>query len=120
MDYPNVYPEFAFHKQQKKIVNQHLPPKRYNETRKNPFRKYCIRLCKESLITGFPALASDRIGPCRRAMKALVLVVCVCGFLYQTSEFLGLYLEYPTTLNMLVEHPDSVSVPAIGLCNSNR
>ncbi|KAG8176679.1 hypothetical protein JTE90_023683 [Oedothorax gibbosus] len=120
MNSSKVYPEFAIHKQQKKIVKLHPPPKRYNKTRKNTFRKYCIRLCKESLITGFPALASDRIGPWRRLMKALVLVVCVCGFLYQTSEFLGLYLEYSTTLNMLVEHPDSVSVPAIGVCNNNR
>ncbi|KAG8176675.1 hypothetical protein JTE90_023679 [Oedothorax gibbosus] len=119
MDSSKVYPEFPIHKQQKKIVRQHPPPKRYNKTRKNTFRKYCIRLCKESLITGFPALASTRIGPCRRALKTMVLVVCVCGFLYQTSEFLGLYLEYPTTLNMLVENPDSVSLPVIGFCNRN-
>ncbi|KAG8198522.1 hypothetical protein JTE90_017387 [Oedothorax gibbosus] len=120
MDSSMVYPDFAMHKQQKIFVRQYHLPKSYYKTGKNKFRNYCIRLCKESLITGFPALASTRIGPCRRALKALVLVVCVCGFLYQTSEFLRMYLEYPTMVDMLVENPDSVPLPAIGFCNRNR
>ncbi|KAG8176320.1 hypothetical protein JTE90_011888 [Oedothorax gibbosus] len=120
MDSSMVEPESALHKQQKMFVRRYHLPQRDYKTGKNKFRKYCIRLCKESLITGFPALASTRIGPIRRVLKALVLVVCVCGFLYQTLEFLDMYLEYPTMMNKHVDRPYSVSLPAIGFCNENR
>ncbi|KAG8186933.1 hypothetical protein JTE90_000403 [Oedothorax gibbosus] len=120
MDSSMVEPESALHRQQNMFVRRYHLPKSDYKSGRNKFRKYCIRLCKESLITGFPALASTRIGPSRRVLKALVLVVCVCGFLYQTLEFLDMYLEYPTMTNMQVDSPDSVSLPAIGLCNNNR
>ncbi|GFR22030.1 uncharacterized protein TNCT_360811 [Trichonephila clavata] len=87
--------------------------------RKPRFSSYCKSLCKESLITGFPVIASTS-GLIRKTIKILVFVVSLCGFLYQTSEFLKLYRAYPTMVDIKVENPDVVPLPAITVCNKNR
>ncbi|GFQ93403.1 uncharacterized protein TNCT_231461 [Trichonephila clavata] len=83
------------------------------------FTTYCRRLCIQSLITGFPVIAATR-NVLRKALKIFVFVVCTCGFLYQTSGFLNLYWAYPTMVGIQMENPDSVSLPAVTVCNRNR
>ncbi|GFS71682.1 uncharacterized protein NPIL_69051, partial [Nephila pilipes] len=85
----------------------------------NRFSAYCKTLCKQSLITGFPVIASTRSLP-HKTLKIFVFVLCICGFLYQTSAFLRLYIAYPTMVDIQIENPDVVELPAISLCNSNR
>ncbi|GIY26837.1 uncharacterized protein CEXT_78181 [Caerostris extrusa] len=83
------------------------------------FSAYCKQLCQQSLITGFPTIASTK-GLARRALKMLVFVVCTGGFLYQTSEFLRIYWAYPTMVDIRIESPDAVPLPALSFCNANR
>ncbi|GFT24666.1 uncharacterized protein NPIL_30491 [Nephila pilipes] len=59
------------------------------------FMTYCKRLCNQSLITGFPVIASTR-NVLHKFLKIFVFALCTCGFLYQTSGFLNLYWAYPT------------------------
>ncbi|CAL1260762.1 unnamed protein product, partial [Larinioides sclopetarius] len=68
------------------------------------FSLYCKQLCRQSLITGFPVIASTR-NSFRKLIKVLVFLVCLCGFLYQTSEFLVLYRAYPTMVDIKIERP---------------
>ncbi|XP_055932740.1 uncharacterized protein LOC129962769 [Argiope bruennichi] len=83
------------------------------------FSSYFKQLCEQSLITGFPTIIATRT-PWRKVVKIIVFVGCTCGFLYQTSEFLELYWAYPTMVDIKVENPDSVVLPAISFCNANR
>ncbi|XP_055936635.1 degenerin mec-4-like [Argiope bruennichi] len=83
------------------------------------FNKYCTQLCKQSLITGFPVIASTR-NLLRKIIKVLVFVGCTCGFLYQTSEFLNLYRAYPTMVDIEVDTPAEVDISALSFCNANR
>ncbi|KAF8781575.1 Structural maintenance of chromosomes protein like [Argiope bruennichi] len=69
--------------------------------------------------SGFPTIIATRT-PWRKVVKIIVFVGCTCGFLYQTSEFLELYWAYPTMVDIKVENPDSVVLPAISFCNANR
>ncbi|GFY16662.1 uncharacterized protein TNCV_2787871 [Trichonephila clavipes] len=71
------------------------------------------------LLSGFPVIASTS-GLIRKAVKILVFIVSLCGFLYQTSEFLELYRAYPTMVDIKVEYPDVITLPAITVCNKNR
>ncbi|KAG8171999.1 hypothetical protein JTE90_006330 [Oedothorax gibbosus] len=52
MDSSMVEPESALHEQQNMFVRRYPLPKSDYKSGRNKFRKYCIRLCKESLITG--------------------------------------------------------------------
>ncbi|GFY50331.1 uncharacterized protein TNIN_209821 [Trichonephila inaurata madagascariensis] len=98
----------------KLLYNRNKP-----KIRKSKFSDYCKALCKESLITGFPVIASTK-GFVRKIVKILVFILSTCGFLYQTSEFLQLYRAYPTMVDIKVENPDVVPLPAITICNKNR
>ncbi|GFY42834.1 uncharacterized protein TNIN_50401 [Trichonephila inaurata madagascariensis] len=64
------------------------------------------------LLPGFPVIASTS-GLIRMTVKISVFIVSLCGFLYQTSEFLELYRAYPTMVDIKVENPDVVPLPAI-------
>ncbi|GFU05336.1 uncharacterized protein NPIL_35991 [Nephila pilipes] len=86
---------------------------------KTRFLTYSKVLCKQSLITGFPVIASTRNG-FHKALKILVFVLCTCGFLYQTFSFLKLFKAYPTLVDFQVEKPDIIPLPSISLCNKNR
>ncbi|GBN85734.1 hypothetical protein AVEN_78734-1 [Araneus ventricosus] len=83
------------------------------------FSSYCKLLCKQSLITGFPVIASTR-NLLRKTIKVLVFLACTCGFLYQTSEFLKLYRAYPTIIDIQISKPTEVESPALSFCNTNR
>ncbi|XP_071037818.1 amiloride-sensitive sodium channel subunit beta-2-like [Parasteatoda tepidariorum] len=44
----------------------------------------------------------------------------MCGFWFQTSVFLEMYLAYDTIVDIRVSSPDVVELPAITVCNNNR
>ncbi|GFU05347.1 uncharacterized protein NPIL_36061 [Nephila pilipes] len=87
--------------------------------RKQRFSSYCKSLCEQSLITGFPVIASTS-GLLRKFIKILVFIVSTCGFLYQTTSFLQLYRAYPTMVDIKVENPDVIPLPSVSICNKNR
>ncbi|GFU55347.1 uncharacterized protein NPIL_30711 [Nephila pilipes] len=51
-------------------------------------------------------------------LRGLILILCICCFLYQTTNFCILYLTYPTTLSLAVTSPENVIEPAFTLCSS--
>ncbi|GFU05338.1 uncharacterized protein NPIL_36001 [Nephila pilipes] len=87
--------------------------------RKQRFSAYCKSVCEQSLITGFPVIASTS-GLLRKSVKILVFIVSTCGFLYQTTSFLQLYRAYPTMVDIKVENPDVIPLPSVSICNKNR
>ncbi|GFT25037.1 uncharacterized protein NPIL_490281 [Nephila pilipes] len=85
----------------------------------NPLSRDYIVINSQMSPSGFPVIASTRSLP-HKTLKIFVFVLCICGFLYQTSAFLRLYIAYPTMVDIQIENPDVVELPAISLCNSNR
>ncbi|GFU32385.1 uncharacterized protein NPIL_368641 [Nephila pilipes] len=51
-------------------------------------------------------------------LRGLILILCICCFLYQTTNFCIFYLTYPTTLSLAVTNPEVVIEPAFTLCSS--
>ncbi|GIX84786.1 uncharacterized protein CEXT_527661 [Caerostris extrusa] len=83
------------------------------------FGPYLKKTLKTSLITSIPEIASTKSWA-KRTIKSVVFVVCLVGFAYQTMDFLGMYLAYPTVVNVLVTNPYEIVQPSITLCNHNR
>ncbi|KAG8181638.1 hypothetical protein JTE90_015280 [Oedothorax gibbosus] len=52
-------------------------------------------------------------------LKAVVVVLCVIGYLYQTYEFLELYFTYPTVVDIQVSMPSDIDIPAISICSTH-
>ncbi|GFX84370.1 uncharacterized protein TNCV_4134801 [Trichonephila clavipes] len=72
----------------------------------------------DNVVQSFPVIASTRNVP-HKTLKILVFLLCICGFLYQTTSFLRLYNAYPTMVDIQIENPDVVDLPAVSLCNRN-
>lgn len=80
--------------------------------------KYARGLFEDSLITGVPQIILTQ-SISRKIMKSVVLVCCLIGFVYQTTEFLKIFWNYPTVLDIDVEYPEVIEPPAITFCNLN-
>ncbi|XP_054717486.1 uncharacterized protein LOC129226882 [Uloborus diversus] len=90
-----------------------------SELKYKSFKVYARNIFKSSLITSFPEIASSK-SLTKTLVKITVFALCLIGFIYQTWDFLALYLSYPTVVNVLVNNPFEIVQPAITLCNRNR
>lgn len=80
--------------------------------------RYAKDVFTDSLITGVPQVVQTRnVG--RKILKSIVLCLCLIGFIYQTTEFMNIFWNYPTVLDIDVEYPDIIESPAITFCNLN-
>lgn len=53
------------------------------------------------------------------ALKISVVVLCLIGFIFNTTHFLLLYFTYPVVMDIqesIISQPD---LPGISFCNSN-
>ncbi|GFT98452.1 uncharacterized protein NPIL_547601 [Nephila pilipes] len=74
-------------------------------------------LMKRSVVTGIPELLEARY--LSRFIRVCVLISCLGGFLYYTISFLLRYWTYPTVMDVVVEYPDVVEIPAVTVCTYN-
>ncbi|GFT40532.1 uncharacterized protein NPIL_238571 [Nephila pilipes] len=54
-----------------------------------------------------------------RIFKIFVVILCSTGFLYQSGSFLSMYFEYPTVVDVQVNMPREMILPAVTYCNIN-
>ncbi|GFT42320.1 uncharacterized protein NPIL_145551 [Nephila pilipes] len=80
--------------------------------------QYAKVVFQDSLITGIPQIILTDSIP-RKILKSIVLAYCLIGFVYQTTEFLKIFWNYPTVLDIDVEYPEVIESPAITYCNLN-
>ncbi|GBN43046.1 hypothetical protein AVEN_174832-1, partial [Araneus ventricosus] len=80
--------------------------------------QYTREVFQDSLITGVPQIILAR-SITRKILKSIVLICCLIGFVYQTTEFLKIFWNYPTVLDIDVEYPEVIESPAITYCNLN-
>ncbi|XP_054716973.1 degenerin mec-10-like, partial [Uloborus diversus] len=55
-----------------------------------------------------------------RVLYALGSIAYLIGCLYQTSSFLNLYFQYPTTMEVNVVQEPVLTFPGVTVCNGNR
>lgn len=55
----------------------------------------------------------------RRLVKMAVLLVCMTVCAYQVFQFMQLYLQYPTTVDVEIELLEFSGLPGITVCNRN-
>ncbi|UYV82590.1 hypothetical protein LAZ67_22000056 [Cordylochernes scorpioides] len=79
---------------------------------------YLSELFADSLLTGVPEITMTKSIP-RKIFKIIVLFACIGGFIYQAAEFLGIFFEYPTNVDVGMAFPARVDTPAITICNKN-
>ncbi|GIY71227.1 uncharacterized protein CDAR_540671 [Caerostris darwini] len=53
----------------------------------------------------------------KQIARIVVVVLCLGGFLFQTTEFLMLYWTYPTVVDIQKSSPSYLEIPAITICN---
>ncbi|GFY52980.1 uncharacterized protein TNIN_84361 [Trichonephila inaurata madagascariensis] len=83
------------------------------------FGSYLKRILKTSLITSFPEIAASKSW-LKKIIKIIVFISCMIGFGYQALNFLWIYLDYPTVVNVFVTNPYEIEQPSVTICNFNR
>ncbi|GFS32899.1 uncharacterized protein NPIL_95841 [Nephila pilipes] len=83
------------------------------------FSSYLKKILKTSLITSIPEIAASKSWV-KKIIKIIVFILCLIGFTYQTLDFLWMYLDYPTVVNVYVTNPYEIEQPAVTICNYNR
>ncbi|KFM82110.1 hypothetical protein X975_19342, partial [Stegodyphus mimosarum] len=85
--------------------------------RKN-LKKYVSKVFKESSVTAVSSILST-VDIRRKVFRMIVLILCLTGFLYQCVKFLEYAFQYPTDLEISIDKPTSLEVPAYTFCNDN-
>ncbi|GIZ04563.1 hypothetical protein CEXT_566081 [Caerostris extrusa] len=75
------------------------------------WRKGLKIVLKRSVVTGVPELVEAR--NVSRFLRLCVLIFCLCGFLYYTTAFLMKYWQYPTVMDVVVDYPEEIELPAV-------
>ncbi|GFQ83710.1 amiloride-sensitive sodium channel subunit alpha [Trichonephila clavata] len=88
------------------------------EERKKSLKNYSSRVLKESSLSALSNIVSTK-HPCRKTYKIIVLVLCFAGFFYQCFTLLSHIFRYPTIVDVRIENPDKVEMPALTFCDNN-
>ena len=87
-------------------------------SKKEDFSHFMASVLQNSMLTGIPQIASAANAP-KKIIRALVFVMCLVGFVYQSFQFMNMYWEYKTVIDVKVESPRVIELPAITFCNYN-
>ncbi|KFM70170.1 hypothetical protein X975_05035, partial [Stegodyphus mimosarum] len=82
------------------------------------FVKYASRVFTDSSITAVSNIFNT-VDIRRRIFRAVVLLICLTGFLYQCVSFFKYALQYPTDVNIAIEKLEHLEIPAYTFCNNN-
>ncbi|KAG8196485.1 hypothetical protein JTE90_012302 [Oedothorax gibbosus] len=86
--------------------------------KKENFWNFLASVLQNSMLTGIPQIASAGNAP-KKLVRALVFVMCLVGFVYQSLEFMNIYWRYETVIDVKVESPRVIDMPALTVCNYN-
>ncbi|KAF8781477.1 hypothetical protein HNY73_011868 [Argiope bruennichi] len=81
------------------------------------WRKGMKIVVKRSVVTGVPEiLEAHRLS---KVLRVSVFLFCISGFLFYTISFLMVYWEYPTVMDVVVDYPEKIEIPAVTICDYN-
>lgn len=81
-------------------------------------KSYATDTFRESSI-GMVATIASTYNKNRKIFKSFVLAFCLIGFLYQCITFLKVVFQYPTSVSVDIQRPQTFEVPAYTFCNNN-
>lgn len=79
---------------------------------------YATRVFQESSV-GIVSTLSQTDSLRRKAFKILAFLLCLLGFLYQSGQFLAAVFQYPTTVDVDIERPNTLQVPGYTFCDNS-
>ncbi|KFM79361.1 hypothetical protein X975_09993, partial [Stegodyphus mimosarum] len=82
---------------------------------KEDFTNYVSSVLQNSMLTGIPQIATAGNIP-KKVLRALVFILCLIGFIYQSLIFLYIYWEYETVIDVQVSSPEVVELPSMTIC----
>ncbi|GBL93391.1 hypothetical protein AVEN_261210-1 [Araneus ventricosus] len=88
------------------------------ERKTEGFINYLGSVLQNSMVTGIPQIATAGSASLK-ILRALVFIVSLTGFIYQSMEFMDMYWEYKTVLDIQVEYPQITEMPSITVCTNN-
>ena len=62
---------------------------------------------------------SNRSRKCFGLLKMLLFACCLTGFLFQSVEFLGNFLKYPSVVSLSFKTMEAFPTPAITVCSEH-
>nr|XP_015917720.1 uncharacterized protein LOC107447350 [Parasteatoda tepidariorum] len=86
--------------------------------RKQGFGNYATDILQNSMVTGLPQIIVAA-NPTKKFIRALVLIACLTGFIYQSLDFMDLYWQYKTIADVNVETTKETEEPSFTICNKN-
>ncbi|GBN85234.1 hypothetical protein AVEN_169817-1, partial [Araneus ventricosus] len=86
--------------------------------KKGHFITFMTSVFRNSMVTGIPQIVRVASAP-RKILRALVLIFCLMGFIYQSMEFMNIYWKYETILDIRIENPKTAEMPSITVCTNN-
>ncbi|GFY49127.1 uncharacterized protein TNIN_442301 [Trichonephila inaurata madagascariensis] len=89
-----------------------------SEERKKSLKNYTSKVLRESSLSALSNIVSTK-NLYRKAYQILVLVLCFTGFFYQCFTLLSHIFRYPTIVDVRIENPDRVEMPALTFCDNN-
>ena len=89
-----------------------------DNTQKRSVRSYATKVFQESTVGMVSSIVTTH-SKYRRIFKTLLFLLCISGFLYQCARFLNHVFEYPTTVDIKIEKPDTYEMPAYTFCTNN-
>ncbi|KAG8175270.1 hypothetical protein JTE90_023944 [Oedothorax gibbosus] len=79
---------------------------------------YSTKVLTESSLSAVSDILSTK-STRRQLFKTLVFLVCVTGFFYQGGKFLTHVFKYPTIVDINIDIPKYIEMPAFTFCNNN-
>ncbi|GBN74120.1 hypothetical protein AVEN_219959-1 [Araneus ventricosus] len=106
-------------KEDRMLRKKKRTPLKINQFKYQSFDRFLKSTLKTSLITSIPEIAANKSWA-KRIIKITVFIMCLIGFIYQTMNFLKMYWDYPTVVNVYATNPYEIVQPAVTICNYNR
>ncbi|GFW88167.1 amiloride-sensitive sodium channel subunit alpha [Trichonephila clavipes] len=93
-------------------------PKEDDDVSKKSLKRYTSMVLEESAVTALSHIVTTK-NPYRKAFKIFVLIFCFSGFFYQCYTFLSHIFKYPTIVDIRIENPTEIEMPAVTFCDNN-
>ncbi|GFV61075.1 FMRFamide-activated amiloride-sensitive sodium channel [Trichonephila clavipes] len=74
---------------------------------------------EKSSVYAASQIGQAKTKPCR-VFWLMVLLICLCGCIYEANSFLTVFFEYPVLTDLEVKNGGNLEFPAVTVCNLNR
>ncbi|XP_077866820.1 acid-sensing ion channel 4-A-like [Saccoglossus kowalevskii] len=90
------------------------------EERKGTSRGTLVLFTQEAGISGLKYIGDSSAAGWRRLLWLVIVLLALCGLLYQTVTMVTSFVSLPVNINIVIEKPEvKQKFPAVTVCNNN-